>query len=189
MNLDTLEWDEDLLATMEIPRALLPEIRSSSEVFGIAAGDLSGVPVAGVLGDQQAALFGHTCFHQGEMKNTYGTGAFLLFTLGEKPVMSKHGLVTTVAWKLGDAQVVYALEGSVAIAGALVQWLRDNLGIIDDAADVEGLARSVQDSGAITHRDRPGDASPSCASWPGESVRIVGIEEEGDGLGAGVDLP
>jgi glycerol kinase len=149
MNLDTLEWDEDLLATMEIPRALLPEIRSSSEVFGIAAGDLSGVPVAGVLGDQQAALFGHTCFHQGEMKNTYGTGAFLLFTLGEKPVMSKHGLVTTVAWKLGDAEAVYALEGSVAIAGALVQWLRDNLGIIDDAADVEGLARSVQDSGGV----------------------------------------
>ena len=114
-----------------------------------AVGDLSGVPVAGVLGDQSASLFGHTCFDHGDMKNTYGTGAFLLFTLGTKPVMSKHGLITTVAWKLGDADAVYALEGSVAMAGALVQWLRDNLGIIDDAAEVETLARSVQGSGGV----------------------------------------
>jgi glycerol kinase len=137
MNLRTLEWDDDLLDLMEIPRQVLPEIRSSSEVYGRAVGDLAGVPVAGVLGDQQASLFGHTCFDHGDMKNTYGTGAFLLFTLGNEPLMSKHGLVTTVAWKLGDADPVYALEGSVAMAGALVQWLPDNLGIIDDAREVE----------------------------------------------------
>jgi sugar (pentulose or hexulose) kinase len=107
-------------------------------------GDLSGVPVAGILGDQSASLFGHTCFDHGDMKSTYGTGAFLLFTLGTTPVLSEHGLITTVAWKLGDADAVYALEGSVAMAGSLVQWLRDNLGIIDDASEVETLARSVQ---------------------------------------------
>ena len=149
MNLHTLEWDDELLESMEIPRALLPEIRSSSEVYGTAAGELSGVPVAGVLGDQQASLFGHTCFDHGDMKNTYGTGAFLLFTLGEAPVMSEHGLITTVAWKLGDAKPVYALEGSVAVAGALIQWLRDNLGIIVDAGEVEALARSVEGSQGV----------------------------------------
>jgi glycerol kinase len=149
MNLHTLEWDDDLLESMEIPRALLPEIRSSSEVYGTAVGDLSGVTVAGVLGDQQASLFGHTCFDPGDMKNTYGTGAFLLFTLGKEPVMSKHGLITTVAWKLGAAEPVYALEGSVAMAGALIQWLRDNLGIINDASEVEALARSVEGSEGV----------------------------------------
>jgi glycerol kinase len=149
MNLHTLEWDQDLLDLLEIPRALLPEIRSSSEVYGRAVGDLSGVPVAGVLGDQSASLFGHTCFDHGDIKNTYGTGAFLLFTLGTKPVVSEHGLITTVAWKLGDADAVYALEGSVAMAGSLVQWLRDNLGIIDDATEVETLARSVQGSEGV----------------------------------------
>jgi glycerol kinase len=149
MNLHTLEWDDELLSTMDIPRALLPEIRSSSEVYGTAAGDLAGVPVAGVLGDQQASLFGHTCFDHGDMKNTYGTGAFLNFTLGTEPVLSEHGLITTVAWKLGDADPVYALEGSVAVAGALIQWLRDNLGIIDDAGEVETLARSVDGSEGV----------------------------------------
>jgi glycerol kinase len=149
MNLNTLEWDDDLLQSMQIPRALLPEIRSSSEVYGTAAGDLSGVPVAGVLGDQQASLFGHTCFDHGQVKNTYGTGAFLLYTLGNEPVMSEHGLITTVAWKLGDAEPVYALEGSVAMAGALIQWLRDNLGIIEDAREVEALARSVEGSEGV----------------------------------------
>jgi glycerol kinase len=149
MNLHTLEWDEDLLESMDIPRALLPEIRSSSEVYGNATGDLSGVPVAGVLGDQQAALFGHTCFDHGDMKTTYGTGAFLNFTLGNKPVLSEHGLITTVAWQLGDSEPVYALEGSVAVAGALIQWLRDNLGIIDDAREVELLARSVAGSEGV----------------------------------------
>ena len=149
MNLHTLEWDDELLETMEIPSALLPEIRSSSEVYGTAIGDLSGVPVAGVLGDQQASLFGHTCFDHGDMKNTYGTGAFLLFTLGEEPVLSEHGLITTVAWKLDGAGPVYALEGSVAVAGALIQWLRDNLGIVDDAGEVEALARSVEGSEGV----------------------------------------
>ena len=149
MNLQTLEWDEDLLEMMQIPPQVLPQIRSSSEVYGTAIGDLAGVPVAGVLGDQQASLFGHTCFDHGDLKNTYGTGGFLLFTLGNEPVLSEHGLVTTVAWKLGDADPVYALEGSVAIAGALVQWLRDNLGIIEDAGDVEALARSVEGSEGV----------------------------------------
>jgi glycerol kinase len=149
MNLHTLDWDQDLLDTMRIPRALLPVIRSSSEVYGNGVGDLSGVPVAGVLGDQPASLFGHTCFDHGDIKNTYGTGAFLLFTLGTEPVISKHGLITTVAWKLGDEDPVYALEGSVAMAGSLVQWLRDDLGIIGDASEIEGLARSVQDSGGV----------------------------------------
>jgi glycerol kinase len=149
MNLHTLDWDEDLLEAMSIPRALLPEIRSSSEVYGTATGELAGVPVAGILGDQPASLFGHTCFDHGDVKNTYGTGAFLLFTLGTEPVISDHGLITTVAWKLGDADPVYALEGSVAMAGALVQWLRDNLGLIDDASEVETLARSVPDAGGV----------------------------------------
>jgi glycerol kinase len=150
MDLRTLEWDDDLLETMRIPRAVLPEIRSSSEVYGNAVGDLSGVPVAGILGDQPASLFGHTCFDHGDVKNTYGTGAFLLSTLGTEPVISKHGLITTVAWKLGAADPVYALEGSVAMAGALVQWLRDNLGLISDAAEVEALAGSVADAGGVT---------------------------------------
>jgi glycerol kinase len=149
MNLHTLEWDDDLLDAMAIPRALLPEIRSSSELYGTAVGDLAGVPVAGILGDQPASLFGHTCFDHGDIKNTYGTGAFLLSTLGTKPVISEHGLITTVAWKLGDADAVYALEGSVAMAGALVQWLRDNLGLIDEAPEVEALARSVPDAGGV----------------------------------------
>jgi len=149
MDLRTLDWDDDLLDIMGIPRALLPEIRSSSEVYGKAVGDLSGVPVAGILGDQSASLFGHACFDPGDIKNTYGTGAFLLSTLGTEPVVSEHGLITTVAWKLGAADAVYALEGSVAMAGALVQWLRDNLGLIDDASEIERLARSVGDSGGV----------------------------------------
>jgi glycerol kinase len=150
MNLHTLDWDDDLLEATSIPRALLPEIRSSSEVYGNAVGELAGVPVAGILGDQPASLFGHTCFDHGDTKNTYGTGSFLLFTLGTEPVISEHGLITTVAWKLGDADAVYALEGSVAMAGALVQWLRDNLGLIEAAPDVEKLARTVPDAGGVT---------------------------------------
>src|ERR1700754_271145 len=149
MDLRTLRWDDELLDATRIPRALRPEIRSSSEVYGKAVGDLAGVPVAGILGDQPASLFGHTCFDHGDTKNTYGTGAFLLFTLGSEPVISEHGLITTVAWQLGAAEPVYALEGSVAMAGALVQWLRDNLGIIHDAPEIEQLARSVPDSGGV----------------------------------------
>ena len=149
MNLHTLDWDDDLLEATNVPRALLPEIRSSSEFYGRAVGDMAGVPVAGILGDQPASLFGHTGFDHGDTKNTYGTGAFLLFNLGTEPVISDHGLITTVAWKLGDDAPVYALEGSVAMAGALVQWLRDNLGLIHEAPEIEALARSVPDSGGV----------------------------------------
>jgi glycerol kinase len=128
---------------------MLPEIRSSSEVYGLGVGDLAGVPIASALGDQQAALFGHGCFDPGQLKCTYGTGCFMLIHTGERPVHSQHGLITTVAARLGDAPATYALEGSVAVAGSLVGWLRDNLGIIGDASDVEALARSVSDSGDV----------------------------------------
>ena len=130
---------------------MLPEIRGSSEVYGTGTGDLAGVPIAGILGDQQAALFGQTCFEAGEVKCTYGTGCFMLMHTGEAPVHSKHGLITTVAARLGgpDTPATYALEGSVAVAGSLIHWLRDNLGIIGDAAEVEALARSVPDSGDV----------------------------------------
>jgi len=150
MNLATLDWDADLLKVFAIPRQILPRICSSSEVYGrVAEGPLAGVPVAGILGDQQAALVGQTCFKIGEAKNTYGTGCFLLINTGEKPVPSKHGLLTTVAHKLGKAPARYALEGSVAIAGALVQWLRDNLGLIQSSDEVERLAASAEDNGGV----------------------------------------
>jgi glycerol kinase len=146
MNLATLDWDSALLSAFGIPRSVLPRIASSSEVYGTALG---GVPVAGILGDQQAALMGQACFEPGEAKNTYGTGCFMLMHTGTTPVPSKHGLLTTVAAKLGDAPATYALEGSIAIAGALVQWLRDNLGIIKHSADIEALAASVPDNGDV----------------------------------------
>ncbi len=149
MNLRTLEWDEAILKAMRVPRAMLPEIRSSSEVYGAAVGSLAGVPVAGALGDQQAALFGQACYAPGEAKNTYGTGCFMLLNTGTAPVQSKNGLLTTLGYKLGDQPAVYALEGSIAIAGALVQWLRDNLGLIASSADVEALAGTVTDNGGI----------------------------------------
>ena len=149
MDLKTLDWDEDILHILNIPRAMLPEIRSSSEVYGNAKGGLGGVRVAGDLGDQQAALFGQTCYNPGEAKNTYGTGCFMLMNTGEAPVLSKNGLLTTLAYKLGRKPAVYALEGSFAITGALVQWLRDNLGLIEKSADVEKLAGSVEDNGGI----------------------------------------
>ncbi|MFL6386998.1 MAG: glycerol kinase GlpK [Terriglobales bacterium] len=150
MTLDTLEWDEELLRAFAIPWQVLPQIRSSSEVYGhIAQGPLEGVAIAGILGDQQAALVGQTCFTSGEAKNTYGTGCFLLMNTGTKPTESKHGLLTTVAYKLGQEPARYALEGSVAIAGALVQWLRDNLGLIKTSAEVEELARTVEDNGGV----------------------------------------
>src|SRR5258708_7260673 len=148
MNLKTLQWDEELLRAFSIPRQILPEIRSSSEVHGhVVQGPLRGVAIAGILGDQQAALVGQTCFRSGEAKNTYGTGCFLLMNTGEKPRESEHGLLTTVAYKLGEEPARYALEGSVAIGGALVQWLRDNLGLIKTSAEVEELALSVEDNG------------------------------------------
>jgi glycerol kinase len=147
MNLSTLDWDDDLLAAFDIPRAMLPEILPSSYVYGEATGDLAGVPVAGALGDQQAALFGQTCFAAGEAKCTYGTGSFLLLHTGERPVPSERGLLTTVAYQIGDAAPAYALEGSIAVTGALVQWLRDNLGLIRTAAEVNDLASTVDDNG------------------------------------------
>jgi glycerol kinase len=150
MNLQTLAWDPELLRAFQIPEEILPRIASSSEVYGRAAeGPLAGVPVAGILGDQQAALVGQTCFARGEAKNTYGTGCFLLMNTGERPVISRHGLLTTVAYKLGKQSAVYALEGSVAIAGALVQWLRDNLSMFSSSAEIEALARSVTDNGGV----------------------------------------
>lgn len=149
MNLKSLKWDQGLLRTFDIPPDVLPTIRSSSEVYGESRDPFEGVPVAGILGDQQAALFGQTCFKRGEAKNTYGTGSFVLMNIGDKPVRSKAGLITTLGYKIGDKAPVYALEGSIAITGALVQWLRDNLGLIKTSADVEALARTVEDNGDV----------------------------------------
>jgi glycerol kinase len=149
MNIATLDWDDVLLTAFGIPRSILPSIVASSAVYGPGHGGLEGVPVAGILGDQQAALLGQACLEPGEAKNTYGTGCFLLMHTGTVPVPSQHGLVTTVAAKLGDAAATYALEGSVAIAGALVQWLRDNLGIIKASSEIEALANSVPDNGDV----------------------------------------
>jgi len=128
---------------------MLPDIKASSAVYGHAKGALDGIPVAGDLGDQQAALFGQTCFSAGEAKNTYGTGCFMLLNTGTKPVQSKNGLLTTLGYKIGDQDAVYCLEGSIAITGALIQWLRDNLKMIDKSPDVEPLARTVEDNGGI----------------------------------------
>jgi glycerol kinase len=153
MNLQTLDWDEDILRLFAIPRSMLPKICSSSEVYGHVGArhvaPLQGIPVSGDLGDQQAALFGQTCFNPGEAKNTYGTGCFMLLNMGELPVPSNSGLLTTLGYKIGSQKAVYALEGSIAITGALVQWLRDNLDLIQKSADVETLARTVEDSGGI----------------------------------------
>jgi glycerol kinase len=155
MNIKTLDWDDDILRTLGIPRAMLPEIRSSSEIYGHIQAQggwstaLQSVPVAGDLGDQQAALFGQACYKPGEAKNTYGTGCFMLLNTGEKPVQSRAGLLTTLGYKIGNQKAVYALEGSIAITGALIQWLRDNLGLIRSSAEVEALAKSVEDSGGI----------------------------------------
>jgi glycerol kinase len=152
MNLETLAWDNEMLEVMGIPKKVLPQIKSSSEVYGMT--DPNGVfgtkiPVSGDLGDQQAALFGQTCFEPGEAKNTYGTGCFLLLNLGNRIVHSKNGLITTLGYKVGDQAPVYALEGSVAIAGSLIQWIRDNLGLITKAPEIEKLAEQVPDNGGI----------------------------------------
>ncbi len=149
MNLETLDWDDEILGILGVPRAMLPQIRASSEVYGEAKGDLAGIPVAGDLGDQQAALFGQTCFAVGEAKNTYGTGNFLLLNTGNEAVQSKSGLLTTLAYKIGDQPAVYCLEGAIAITGALVQWLRDNLGLIKESPEVEDLAKTVEDNGGV----------------------------------------
>ena len=150
MNLQTLAWDDELLAVFGVPRELLPEIRSSSEVYGtISEGPLHGIPVAGILGDQQAATFGQAAFGAGESKMTYGTGGFLIVGTGERIVRSPSGLITTVGYRLGDAPAHYALEGSIAVAGSLLHWLRDNLGMITDWGDAERLAAGVEDSGDV----------------------------------------
>ncbi|MEU8568676.1 glycerol kinase GlpK [Streptomyces pathocidini] len=147
MNLHTMEWDDKILTSMEIPAAILPEIRSSAEVYGTAKGVLEGIPVAAALGDQQAALFGQTCFAEGEAKSTYGTGTFLLMNTADKIINSYSGLLTTVAYRIGDQEPVYALEGSIAVTGSLVQWMRDQMGLISTAAEIETLASSVEDNG------------------------------------------
>lgn len=149
MNLATLDWDDELLALFNVPRACLPRIVSSSEFYGTCVAPLSGVPLAGALGDQHAALLGQACLDPGDAKNTYGTGCFLLMNTGETPHFSRAGLLTTLAYKLGEQKPVYALEGSIAIAGALVQWLRDNLGIIANSHEIEALAASVPDNGDV----------------------------------------
>lgn len=150
MNLHSLAWDDDLLKIFDIPKIMLPKIRSSSEVYGTASIDsIKAVPIAGILGDQQAALVGQTCFNVGQAKNTYGTGSFLLMNTGERPVESTSGLITTLAYRLGKDPAMYALEGSIAITGALVQWLRDNLGLIQKSSEIEALARAVEDNGDV----------------------------------------
>jgi glycerol kinase len=149
MDLHTLDWDPGIAETMGIPSSILPAIKPSVGHFGVGRGPLDGVPIAGVLGDQQAALFGQTCFAPGTAKNTYGTGCFMLLNTGPDPVPSEHGLLTTVAYQFADHPAVYALEGSVAIAGAGVQWLRDNLRMISEAPEIETLARSVDDNGGV----------------------------------------
>jgi glycerol kinase len=148
-NYSTLAWDDEILELMGIPKSMLPEVRASSEVYGKATGDLEGVAVAGDLGDQQAALFGQTCFSVGEAKNTYGTGNFMLINTGTEAVPSKSGLLTTLGYKIGDQPAIYALEGSIAITGALVQWVRDNLGLIKTSNEIEELAATVKDNGGV----------------------------------------
>lgn len=147
MNLETLNWDDELLDALGVPRAMLPQIRPSAEVYGEARGQLAGVPVAAALGDQQAALFGQTCFSPGDAKCTYGTGSFLLLNTGARRVVSDSGLLTTVCCRVGEEQPTYALEGSIAVTGSLVQWFRDNLELIGSASEIETLARTVQDNG------------------------------------------
>ncbi|WP_293925936.1 glycerol kinase GlpK [Sphingobacterium sp. UBA6320] len=149
-NIETLDWDTELLTLFDIPERMLPKVASSSEIYGHTSGQIlsSKVPIAGIAGDQQAALFGQMCTEKGMVKNTYGTGCFLLMNIGSKPILSKNNLVTTIGWKIGD-EVVYALEGSVFIGGAVVQWLRDELGIIKNAQEIEKLAESVHDSNGV----------------------------------------
>ncbi|HEY8520154.1 MAG TPA: glycerol kinase GlpK [Gammaproteobacteria bacterium] len=175
MSLATLEWDDELLGAFDIPRAALPAIAPSSGVYGtLACEPLRGVPLAGILGDQQAALVGQACFAPGEAKNTYGTGCFLLLNTGTAPVQSTAGLVTTVAYRFGAAPARYALEGSIAVAGAVVQWLRDNLGLIERSADVERLAREVEDNGGVYFV--PAFSGLFAPHWnPGARGLVVGL--------------
>ena len=149
-NINTLEWDKELLELLDIPASMMPEVRSSSEVYGVTKTTIFAheVPIGGIAGDQQAALFGQMCTEPGSVKNTYGTGCFLLMNTGEKPILSRNNLLTTVAWKIGD-KVNYALEGSIFVGGSVVQWLRDGLGIIRSSSEIEGLASTVEDNGGV----------------------------------------
>ena len=149
-NIHSLEWDDDLLELFDIPHSVLPQVKSSSEVYGQTAGKIlaSQIPIAGIAGDQQSALFGQMCIHPGMVKNTYGTGCFMLMNIGDNPTVSKNNLVTTVAWKVGN-KVQYALEGSIFIGGAVVQWLRDGLKIIHTSNEIESLAEKVNDNGGV----------------------------------------
>jgi glycerol kinase len=149
LNLHTKQWDDELLGILNVPRSVLPEVRSSSEVYGKAKGTLEGIPIAGIAGDQQSALFGQACLKPGMAKNTYGTGSFMLINTGNEAVPSKNNMLTTIAWRFGNEKTVYALEGSVFITGAVVQWLRDGLKIIRTSAEVEELALSVPDNGGV----------------------------------------
>ncbi|MFS4505962.1 glycerol kinase GlpK [Clavibacter sp. Sh2141] len=151
MDLETLQWDDEILKAFDVPRSMLPEIKSSSEVYGTVESSslLREVPIAGILGDQQAATFGQAAFDQGESKNTYGTGNFLIFNTGTDIIHSQNGLLTTLGYKLGDAEPHYALEGSIAVTGSLVQWMRDNLGLVSSAAEIETLAATVEDNGGV----------------------------------------
>lgn len=174
-NIHTLQWDEELLKLFDIPLAMLPEVRSSSEVYGETAGRLlsSKIPIAGIAGDQHAALFGQMCTQPGMVKNTYGTGCFMLMNIGDKPILSKHSLLTTIAWKI-NGSVQYALEGSIFIGGAVVQWLRDGLGLINTSADVEALAAKVSDNGGVYFV--PAFAGLGAPHWDGHARgTIVGI--------------
>jgi len=171
MDLKTLDWDDAILDAIGVPRAVLPEIRSSSQTYGEATGDLAGIPVAGDLGDQQAALFGQTCFAVGEAKNTYGTGNFLLLNTGTKAVPSKSGLITGLGYKIGDQPAVYMLEGSIAITGALVQWLRDNIGLISSSGEVEDLAKTVEDNGGVYFV--PAFSGLFAPYWRGEARGVI----------------
>ena len=171
MDLKTLDWDEEILGILGVPRAMLPAIKASSEVYGEAKDGLAGIPVAGDLGDQQAALFGQTCFSVGEAKNTYGTGNFLLLNTGNEIVPSKSGLITGLGYKIGDQQAVYMLEGSIAITGALVQWLRDNVGLISNAPEIENLAKTVDDNGGIYFV--PAFSGLFAPYWRGEARGVI----------------
>lgn len=171
-NIHSLQWDEELLQIFDIPSNMLPEVKSCSEIYGYTAGRILShkIPIAGIAGDQHAALFGQMCTELGMAKNTYGTGCFMLMNIGEKPILSQHKLVTTIAWKMGD-KLQYALEGSIFIAGAVVQWLRDGLGLIDKATEVEALAQTVDDNGGIFLV--PAFAGLGAPHWEGHARGMV----------------
>ncbi|MCB1206242.1 MAG: glycerol kinase GlpK [Verrucomicrobiae bacterium] len=172
-NIHKHAWDPDLLKIFDVPASMLPEVRSSSEVYGTATGFGKAIPIAGIAGDQQAALFGQVCTKPGMAKNTYGTGCFMLMNTGEKPVVSKNRLLTTIAWRIGG-RTEYALEGSIFIAGAVVQWLRDGLGIIKKASEIEALAASVPDAGGVSLV--PAFAGLGAPHWDGHARgTITGI--------------